>query len=119
MLSSDAWRVAVDLDTNAYEEAFSAIGTDLHLIEGQKAEFTLALELKQVELLLDALELNLYDFQVLPRRDGRRGLLNFVGTILKSLFDTSTVNDLHVLHSTLENLQTTRADHLILGLIFF
>jgi len=34
--SSDAWRIAIDLNTNTYEEAISAIRTDLHLIEGQK-----------------------------------------------------------------------------------
>jgi len=110
-MSSDAWRVAVNLDTNVYEEAISAIRTDLRLIEERKTEFTPVLELKQVAPLLDALELKLHDFQqVLPRRDRRRGLLNLGGTILKSLFGTATINDLHVLRNTLDSLQTSTSD---------
>jgi hypothetical protein len=35
-MSSDAWRVAVNLDTNVYEEAILAIRTDLRLIEERK-----------------------------------------------------------------------------------
>jgi len=62
-MSSDAWHVVVNLDTNVYEEAISAIRTDLRLIEERKTEFTPVLELKQVVSLLDALELKLHDFQ--------------------------------------------------------
>ena len=111
IISSDAWRVAINLDTNTYEEVISTIRTDLHLIEGQKTEFTPVLELKQIASLLDALEMKLHDFQqILPRRDRRRGLINVGGTILKSLFGTATVNDLHELHNTLDNLQTSTSD---------
>ena len=39
-MSSDAWNIVVNLDTNVYEEAISAIRTDLRLIEGRKTEFT-------------------------------------------------------------------------------
>jgi hypothetical protein len=111
IISSDAWRVAINLDTNTYEEAISTIRTDLRLIEGQKTEFTPVLELKQIASLLDALEMKLHDFQqILPRRDRRRGLINVGGTILKSLFGTATVNDLHELHNTLDILQTSTSD---------
>ena len=110
IMSSDAWRVAVNLDTEVYEEAISAIRTDLRLIEGRKTEFTPVLELKQVASLLDSLEL-LHDFQlVLPRRDRRRVLLNLGGTIMKSLFGTATMNDLHELHNTLDSLQASTSD---------
>jgi len=110
-MSSDAWRVAVNFDTNVHEEAISSIRTDLRLIEERKTEFTPILELKQVALLLDALELKLQDFQqVLPRRDRRRGLLNLGGTILKSLFGTAKINYLHELHNTLDSLQTGTSD---------
>ena len=63
IMSSDAWYVAVNLDTNVNEEAISAIRTDLCLIEERKTEFTPVLELKQVASLLDTLELKLHDFQ--------------------------------------------------------
>jgi len=110
-MSSDAWSVAVNLDTNVYEEAISAIRTDLRLIEERKTEFTPVLELKQAASLLDALELKRHDFQqVLSRRDRRRRLLNLGGTILKSLFGTATINDLHELHNTLDSLQTSTSD---------
>ena len=60
---------------------------------------------------MDALELKLHDFQqILPRRDRRRGRINVGGTILKSLFGTATVNDLHELHNTLDSLQTSTSD---------
>ena len=109
-MSSDAWHVAVNLNTNVYEEAISAIRTDLHSIQERKTEFIPVLELKQVASLLDSLEL-LHDFQlVLPRRDRRRVLLNLGGTIMKSLFGTATMNDLHELHNTLDSLQASTSD---------
>ena len=111
IISSDAWRVAINLDKNTYEEAISTIRTDLRLIEGQKTEFTPVLELKQIASLLDALELKLHDFQeILPGRDRRSGLINVGGTILKSLFGIATVNDLHELHNMLDSLHTSTSD---------
>ena len=76
-LSSNSWYVALDLDTNVYEEAVSTIRADVLQIEKHKTEFTLVSELKQIEMTLDTLELKLHYFQqILPRRDRRRGLIN-------------------------------------------
>jgi hypothetical protein len=79
---------------NLFEEALSTIKADLLLIESQKREFTPVSELKQIEMLLNTLELRLHNFQqVLPRLNHRRGLLNFGGMILKSVFGTATIHD--------------------------
>ena len=51
---------------------------------------------KHVDLLLATLDARLNDFQqVLPRLDPRRGLLDLGGLILKQMFGTATVSDLH------------------------
>lgn len=111
ILSSDAWRIAIDLGVSDYEEAISTIRTDLRQIEGQRSEFAPLSELKQVETLLDALELKLHYFQQFsPRRDRRRGLVNFGGTVLKSLFGVATGADIHLLHDTLNDLQSSNSD---------
>jgi len=39
---------------------------------------------------------------MLPKLDSRRGILNFGGTILQTLFGIATVSDLHILHETIE-----------------
>jgi hypothetical protein len=55
--------------------------------------------------------LKLYNFQqVLPRLDARRGLINFGGTILKTLFRTATNADVLSLHKTLDDLQEKGTD---------
>jgi len=49
------------------------------------------------------LEFKLGDFyQILPKLDSRRGLTNLGGTILKTLFGTATVTDIHLLHETID-----------------
>ena len=46
--------------------------------------------------MLATLDARLNDFQqVLPRLDPRRGLLDLGGLILKQMFGTATVSDLH------------------------
>jgi hypothetical protein len=93
------WHVVVDINTNAYEEIISTIKGDLLLVENQKKEFTLISELKQTDSLLNTLEQKLYDFyQILPKLDSRRGLIDFGGTILRTLFGTATLTDIHSLH---------------------
>ena len=83
IVTDDAWRIAIDIDVNVFEEALSTIKADLILIESQKQEFTPLPELKQIETLLNTLELRLHSVQyVLPRLNCRRGLLNFGGKIL-------------------------------------
>jgi len=60
---------------------------------------------------LKFLESKLYDFhQILPRLDRRRGLVNFGGSILKTLFGTATTADVQQLHDTLNYLQLQNSD---------
>jgi len=74
----------------------------------QKKEFTPVSELRQIVSLLDTLELKLSDFyQILPKLDSRRGLINLDGTILKTLF--GTVTDIHLLHETIDKLKLYNA----------
>jgi hypothetical protein len=57
------------------------------------------------------LEIKLYNFQqLLPRLDRRRGLISFGGTVLKTLFGTATIADIHLLHETLDGLKSTTSD---------
>jgi hypothetical protein len=80
-------------------------------VEKQKRGFTSISELRQIETLLNTLESKLYIFlQVLPRLDKRRGLMNFGGTILKTLFGTATVTDIYQPYETLDRLQTRNSD---------
>jgi hypothetical protein len=62
ILSSDAWRIAIDLDMSTYEEAISTIRTDIRLIEEQRKDFTPVSLLKAIVTLLDTLELKLHYF---------------------------------------------------------
>ena len=106
-----AWRIAVDIDVNIFEETLSTIKAYLLLIESQKQEFSPISELKQTETLLNTLELRLHNFQqVLPRLNRMRGLLNFGGTILKSVFGTATIHDINSLHETLNGLRSSTSD---------
>jgi hypothetical protein len=47
---------------------------------------------------------------MLPKLDNRRGLLNFGGTILQTLFGGATVSDLHMLHEKLDELKSKDVD---------
>ena len=68
-------------------------------------------ELRQVETLLQLLESKLHDFrQILPRPDHRRGLINFGGSILRTLFGMASVSDIQQLHDTLNELQFQNFD---------
>ena len=102
VLSGDACHVAIDLNTDAYEVVLSTIQGDLILVDKQKQELTTLSELRQIEALLNTLEDKLPNFrQILPQLDSRRSLLSFGGTILKALFATATIADVHQLHKTL------------------
>jgi hypothetical protein len=60
---------------------------------------------------MNSLVLKLHHFQqLLPKRDLRRGLINFGGTVLKALFGTTTDTDVHLLHDTLYELQSSNSD---------
>jgi len=83
----------------------------LLLVENQKKEFTPISELKQIDSLLNTLEQKLYDFyQILPKSDSRRDLIDFGGTIFRTLFGTATLTDLHSLHETLDELKSRDSD---------
>ena len=81
------------------------------LVENQQKEFTPISELKHIDSLLNTLEQKLYDvYQILPKLDSRRGLIDFGGTILRTLFGTATLTDLHSLHKTLDELKSRESD---------
>ena len=62
-------------------------------------------------MFVQILEDKLHDFyQILPRPDPRLGLLNLGGNILKTIFGTATVSDVHELHGVLDNLQNRNSD---------
>jgi len=63
ILSSNTWRVALYLHINSYEETISAIRSDVQMIEEHRKEFAPVCELKQIDALLDTLELKLHYFQ--------------------------------------------------------
>jgi hypothetical protein len=68
-------------------------------------------ELKQIETLLDMLEPKQQTFQqILPRLYNRRGLVNLGGNVLKFMFCTAVVTDVHQLHETLDDLQSRNSD---------
>ena len=74
VVTSDACRVAIDLDMQVYEDAI-AVRNDLTSVDKQRKEFTPVAELKQVGNLINTLALRLSNFQhLLPRLDRRRGL---------------------------------------------
>jgi len=107
--SNDQWRVIVIVNRSTYHEVLSIVKSDLLAVE-QRKEFTSTSELKQIELFVKILEDKLHDFyQILPRPDPRRGLLNLGGNILKTIFGTTTVSDVHELHGVLD-LQSRNSD---------
>jgi hypothetical protein len=106
ILSSDSWRIAVELETNAYQEVITTIRSDFLQLGQAVKDGTSITELRQIEKLLIHLENKLHDFyQILPRLDNRRGLLNVGGTVLKTLFGTATIADVSLLHDTLDELK--------------
>jgi len=62
-----------------------------------------SLRFETVRYILQTLETRLYDFyHFLPRLDRRRSLLDFGDTVLRTLFVTAALSDLHELHGILE-----------------
>ena len=67
--------------------------------------------MKQFDTLLYTLELRLHYFQqILPRRDRPRGLLNLGGEVVKTIYGVGTNSDMHLLHNTLNELQSSTSD---------
>jgi len=110
-LTNDASRIVIDIDMSAYEEAVATVKADIILLEGHRKELTSNSELNQIAALLNTLEVRLYNFQkLLPKLDRGRGLINFGGTVLKTLFATATKADIHLLYETLGGLKSTTSD---------
>jgi hypothetical protein len=62
-------------------------------------------------LFVQILEDKIHNFyQIVPRPEPRRGLLNLGGNILKNIFGTAFVSDFHELHDVLEDLQNINSD---------
>ena len=110
-LTNGAWRIATDVDMNAYEGTVATVKADIISLKGHRKKWVSNSEMQQISTLLNTLEVRIYNFQqLLPRLDRRRGLMNFGGSILKSLFGTAIVEDIHLLHETLEGLRSTTSD---------
>jgi len=111
ILSNDQWRVGVNVNLRTYHEVLSTVKLDLLAVEQQRKKFTSTSELKQIELFVQILEDKLHDlYQILPRPDPRRGLLNLGGNILKAIFETRIVSDIHELHGVLDDLQNRNSE---------
>jgi len=81
------------------------------LVEQNKKEFTSISEIRQIELMLKFFKSKRHDFhQILPRLDRGRGLVNFRGSILKTLFGKATIADVQQLHDTLNDLKLQNSD---------
>ena len=105
VLSSDAWHVALGLNVSTYEVVLSTIKSDLSIVLMHKQDFTPMSELREVETLLDNIESKRSQFkQLFPKKEPRRSLMNVAGTVLRALFGTATMADLHRLHEALDEL---------------
>ena len=105
-LTSDYWRIVVNFDLTAYEDATSTLREDLSQMEEiTKRTFPIG-ELRHVESALSSLESKLAGLrEFLPKADKRRGLIDAGGSILKALFGVATVVDLSDLHTTIDVMQ--------------
>jgi hypothetical protein len=111
ILTDDEWRVILNVNLSTYQDVVYVIKNDFFMIEKQKQEFTPIIELKQFETYLKMLEDKLQEFhQVLPRSDRRRSLLNFGGAILKTIFGTATISDVHTLQDVFTELRSQISD---------
>jgi len=111
MFSNNVWRIVIDVKMEPYEEALSIIRGDLLRVEEREQEFTFNSELKSTGTLLTTLETKLHTFkQILPKLDPRRGLTNFGGAMLKTLFGTAVDSDITSLHNNFDELQSKQQD---------
>ena len=56
VLTSDEWRIALNIDLSTYHDTIATVKSDLLLVEQQKQAFTPVTELQQVERLLYILD---------------------------------------------------------------
>jgi hypothetical protein len=109
IVSSNRWHVALELSTQGYEDTIATIRDDLKIINSHQG-FTPVVELNMIESSVNTLEVRLREFlQLLSRLDKRRGLVDLGESILKTLFGTATIADLHNVHSTLSELEAKDA----------
>ena len=105
------WQVALNLNISTYEDVLSSIKSDLDIVSRHQEDSTTLSELRQVETLLDSLESKLGQFkQLFPKVQPKRSLLNLGGTVLRTLFGTATMTDLHRLHEAMGELQGRNAE---------
>jgi hypothetical protein len=106
VLTSDYWRIVVNFDLSAYEDATTILREDLFRVKEIAKRSTQIGELRQLETILASMENKLRDLRdFLNKVDRRRGLINAGGSILKVLFGTATVMDLAELHDAIEEMQ--------------
>jgi len=92
VLTSDYWRIVVNFDLSAYEDATIILREVLFRVKEIAKRSTQIGELRQLETTLASVENNLGDLlkEFLPKVDRRRGLINAGGSILKVLFGTAS-----------------------------
>jgi hypothetical protein len=61
-LTDDAWRIAIEINLNPYEEAISPIRSDLQAVQQRRKKFTFASELQSTEKSLATLGAKLHNF---------------------------------------------------------
>ena len=111
ILTNDRWNIVVNVDFSAYQDALAKLKDDLHQINKFKSRFAPTSELSHVNNLVDLLGNQIDSFtQMLPRMDRRRGLVNVVGSVFKTLFGVATVIDLDQLHDSVNKLHDTQSD---------
>jgi len=111
VLSSDHWRLAVDVDVKPYEETIVTIKEDLVTAEKRSKEFSFISELRPIQTFLTVLESKLYSFkQIFPKLDSRLGLFKFCCSVLKPVFGTAVVADVTHLHNVFDESQSRQQD---------
>jgi tetrahydromethanopterin S-methyltransferase subunit B len=101
----------MELNMSVYEDAIAVIRQDLNIVFKRGQEFTPVSELRQIESFVNVLEAQLsYFYQLLPRLDSRRGILNLGGTVLKSLFGVAVAADVLQLHTAIDKLRAREGD---------
>jgi hypothetical protein len=105
ILTSDEWKIVINLDLDTYEEIVARLRLELKHIHKAKTEFAPINELLQVENLLNKLEDAVISFrEILPRVEAKRSILNAAGSVFKFLFGTATMADISNLHNTVQDL---------------
>ena len=112
ILTSYYWRIVVNFDLCAYEDATTILREDLFRVKEIAKRSTQFGELRQLETILASMENKLkYLRNFLPKFERRKGLINASGSILKVLFGTVTVMDLAELHDAIDVMQRKKGHH--------